>query len=102
MGTQFCTLFTKFVRFLFSHGITRGINTKLKYLWEGYLILYIPLRFCQDPSIHVDVTGHNLTQCIGDSRKSRESVYYSGRVTIYRIGRIGRYLKKESVTNRKD
>ena len=26
-------------------------------------MLYLPLRFCQDPFIRVEVTDHNSTQC---------------------------------------
>ena len=41
-----------------------GINTKSRYQWKGYLMLYLPLRFCPDPFIRVEVTGHNSIQCI--------------------------------------
>ena len=40
-----------------------GINTKSSYQWKDYLMLYLPLRFCPDPFIHVEVTGHNSIQC---------------------------------------
>ena len=52
------TFFTEFVYFLFLH----GINAKSMHLWEGYLMLHVPLKFHQDFFIRVKATGYNLTQ----------------------------------------
>ena len=40
------------------------IDTKSRYQWKRYLMLYLPLRFHPDPFIRVEVTGHNSIQCI--------------------------------------
>ena len=53
------TLYGKCIRFLCS----QEVNTNLRYLRKGYLMLYESLRFHQNPFIRCEGIGHCSTPC---------------------------------------